>query len=174
MTFFSNAFFLLTICVVVLTRCNPVTVPLKGNYNDKSSELTTTKPVDSVWSNLNHLFTSNGLPVKKIDKEKGLVQVEKSSMNSTYTFENNEGHLEQRDAWVVLKKDFFKEKQWNPKTIYAQWKIRVTETKKGETTITIDPVVQCTYYPNSFTKVESLGQSTGKLEGLVEDYLKQH
>lgn len=161
------------ICAVaVVNGCNPIVVPLQGKYNHNPGEIVTTKSIDSVWSDLSDIFTRNGLPIKNIDKHKGLIRTRKTSPNSIYTFENKDGQLEQPQAWVVLMKDFIKEKQWNPKTIYSEWNVKVTETGKGITTIKIDPVVICNYYPNSFTKVESRGQSTGKLEEMLADHFK--
>ena len=172
MRYAAKTFSLILICIVVIAiSCNPSIVPLQGKYSDKPSEITTTRPIDSVWSNLNDIFTKNGLPVKKIDKDKGVIRTKKIPMNSIYTFEDNNGQLEQPQAWVVLMKDFNNEKQWTPKIIYGQWSIQITETEKGKTTIKIDPVIICTYYPNSFTKVEAPGQSTGKLERLLEGRL---
>lgn len=171
----AKKFFLILICIAVIAvSCNLSTVPIKGKYREKPSEITTTKPIDSVWSNLNDIFTKNGLPIKKIDKNMGVIRTKKIPMNSIYTFEDSNGQLEQPQAWVVLMKDFNNEKQWTPKIIYGQWNIQITETGKGKTTIKIDPVVICTYYPNSFTKMETPGQSTGKLEGLLEGYLKDY
>lgn len=174
MIYHTKTFSLILICIgVIAVSCNPAIVSLKGDYRDKPSEITTTNPIDSVWSNLNDIFTKNGLPIKEIDKDKGVIRTKKIPMNSIYTFEDNNGQLEQPQAWVVLMKSFKNEKKWKPDIIFGQWNIQVTETQEG-TTIKIDPVVICTYYPNSFTKVESPGLSTGKLEALVEDYLKHN
>jgi hypothetical protein len=75
------------------------------------------------------------------------------------------------DAWVVLEKEFTKRKVWNPKTIYGQWRIQINEPESGLTRIKIDPLVICTYYPNMFTSMEARGQSTGKLEHLIDSTL---
>jgi hypothetical protein len=174
MRYIMKTFSLVVVCVLVIANgCSPTIVPLKGKYHDKPYEITTTEPIDSVWSNLKDIFTSNGLPIKKIDKNKGLIRAKKIPMNPLYTFEDNNGVLERPEAWVVLMKDFNNGKQWKPKVIYGEWSIHVTETQPGNITIKVDPVVICNYYPNSFTKVESPGRSTGKFEELLEDYLKQ-
>jgi hypothetical protein len=151
-----------------------VQVPLKGIYPEKAVEFTTSKSVDSVWSVLNAIFTSNGLPVESIDRKQGKIVTKKASMNPVFTFEKTDGNLERPEAWVALMKVFNKEKEWKPKRIYGKWNIQVAEKEKGITTIKIDPIVMCTYYPNSFTIIESRGQSTGKLEQLLESTLNKN
>lgn len=90
---------------------------------------------------------------------------------SAYTHEDKDGKLEEPRAWVVLQKDFTKRKVWKPKRIYGEWTIQINETESGVTKIKIDPLVICTYYPNMFTKMETRGQSTGKLESLIDSTL---
>jgi hypothetical protein len=95
-------------------------------------------------------------------------------MSSIYTFEDKDGQLEQPQAWVVMPKVFNKEKEWKPGDIIGQWSIQVVESGKGVTTIKIDPSVSCAYYPKSFVRSEVQGQSTGKLEALVGQSLKNN
>jgi hypothetical protein len=173
MKYLTKVFSFITICLVVIGfGCTPTSVLLKGTYPSRPYEITTTKPIDSVWADLSDIFTKNGLPIKKIDKTNGLLRTKKIPINSTYTFEDNNGNLEQPEAWVVLTKEFVKEKQWKPKIIFAQWNVQITQAEGSKTFLKIDPIVITTYYPNTFTKMEARGQSTGKLESLLEGYLK--
>jgi len=155
------------IIFIIVNGCTPDSVPLKGKYADDPIEFTSTKPSDSLWTNIRQIFSEKGLVVKKIDTEKGLIVTTKTHFISAYTQEDKDGKLIVPQAWVVLQKEFTKRKEWNPKIIYGEWKIQINETESGVTKIIIDPIVICTYYPNMFTSMESRGQSTGKLESLI-------
>jgi hypothetical protein len=166
--------FLIISIITMAYGCSLVNVPLKGNYNSSAVEMTTTQPIDSVWSKLTDIFTKNGLPVKRIDKTKGSISTRNAPINAVYTFENTDGQLEQPGAWVVLYKVYNKNKEWKPEEIRGQWSIQVTEKEKGTTNIKIDPLVICTYFPKSFVKFQIPGQSTGKLEELLQQSLKNN
>lgn len=153
--------------ITILDGCNPSVIPLKGNYAESSVEIVSTRSVDSTWLTITQLFSEKGLSIKKIDKWKGLITSTKSSFIPVYTFEYKNGSLVQPEAWIVLKEIFVNKKKWNPKDIFCKWNIQITGTGKGISTIKIDPIVICTYYPNRFTSMEEQGQSTGKLEELL-------
>ena len=70
-----------------------------------------------------------------------------------------------------LPKTSVKEKQWKRKSIYSQWHIEFTNLGSGTTSIKVDPIVVCTYYQNSFGRVETSGRSTGKLKELLRSSL---
>jgi hypothetical protein len=159
------------IIVTVVNGCTPDSIPLKGKYLDNPIEFTSTKSSDSLWLNIRQIFSEKGLVIKEIDTEKGLIVTKKTPFISVYTQEDKDGKLVEPDAWVVLEKEFTKRKVWNPKTIYGQWRIQINEPESGLTRIKIDPLVICTYYPNMFTSMEARGQSTGKLEHLIDSTL---
>ena len=159
------------IIAIIINGCTPDSVPLKGKYTDNPIEFSSTKTSDSLWLNIKQIFSENGLVVKKIDTEKGLIVTKKTPFISVYTHEDKDGKLVEPRAWVVLQKDFTKRKVWNPKIIYGEWRIQINETESGVTKIKIDPIVICTYYPNMFTSMEVRGQSTGKLESLIDSTL---
>ncbi|OQP61706.1 hypothetical protein A3860_31060 [Niastella vici] len=154
--------------LIIINGCTPNMMALKGNYGTSQFEITSNKSADTLWLTVTKLFAEKGLAIDKVDKKKGLIVSKKTSFIPAYTFEDNNGKISNGDAWVVLNKVSVKEKEWIPKTIYSQWNIRILETGAGATTIKIDPVVICRYYPNSFTKVEVRGQSTGRLEALIK------
>ena len=156
------------IVLIIMNGCTPSEVALKGNYGDNPIEITKNKSTDALWLKVTQLFAENGLVIDKVDKKQGLIVSKKTSFIPVYTFEDKNGQLNSANAWVVLKKLTVHEKEWKPKTIYSQWSIQITETGAGTTSIKIDPIVMCTYYPNMFTKVEIRGQSTGKLEKLIK------
>jgi len=160
--------------ITAINGCNINSIPFKGKYADSPVEITSTKPIDSIWLNITQLFAGKGLSIKKLKKEKGLIVSTKSSNNPAYTFEDKDGQLIEPEAWIVLEEEWVNKKKWNPKKIFCQWNIQITETGKGLSMIKVDPIVWCTYYPNMFTNVEQRGQSTGKLEKLLERSLGTH
>ena len=155
------------LALVITYGCNPRIVPLTGQFRNSAFEMISEKSIDSVWTGLTHLLTSNGLPVKSIQRTEGIILTKKAPFNSIYTFEDNNGKLLQPDAWVVIEKTYVKNRQWKPKEIFGKWNILVTDAGDGRSRIKVDPVVVCTYYPNSFTAVETRCPSTGKLEELI-------
>ena len=159
------------IIVLIINGCTPDSLPLKGKYTDNPIEFTSTKSRDSLWLTIRQIFVEKGLAIKKVDPEKGLIVTTKTPFIDAYTHEDKGGELVETQAWVVLQKEFTKRKEWNPKTIYSEWKIQINETGIGVTKIKIDPLVICTYYPNMFTSMEARGQSTGKLESLIDSTL---
>ena len=70
-----------------------------------------------------------------------------------------------------LAQVYRKQKRMESKGNLGKWSIQISETEKGTTTIKVDPIVICTYYPNMMTSVETRGQSTGKLEELIKSSL---
>jgi hypothetical protein len=161
---------LLFACIVI-NGCNPNSIPLKGNYPTGSTEIVINEPSDSIWSKLEGLFTANGLLIKNIDKKKGLILTKKTSFIPAYTFEDKDGQLQEPMAWIVLARVKANKKEWNPKSIYSQWSIQLTETGNGTTTVAVNPIVDCTYFPNMFLTVETRGQSTGRLEKMIRNGL---
>ena len=168
------ALLVITGSAIICYGCNPTMIPLKSKYNDTLVVFTSTKPVDSIWSNLAGIFNANGLPVQNIDKKKGIILTKKIPINWVYTYEDKDGQLVQDRAWIVLKRVFNKNKEWKATDIYGKWNIQVSETGNGNTTIKVDPFVMCTYFPNAFTSAEIQGQSTGKLEALIEQLAKNN
>ena len=159
--------FVVIVSIVIIEGCSSYIVPLKGKYADTPVEITSTKHVDSIWLNITQLFAEKGLLIKKIEKEKGIIVSKESLFIAAYTFEDKDGKLIEPDAWIVLNEVLVNKKKWNPKKIFCQWNIQITEAGKGVSTIRVDPIVICTYYPNRFTSMEDQGKSTGKLEELL-------
>ena len=168
-------FFAVIIAVITISdSCNPNAIPLKGKYSESPVVITSTKPVDSIWLNIKHLLTGKGLAIKKLDKEKGVIVSTESAFIPAYTFEDPNGKLIEPEAWIVLKEAFVKKRKWDPKKISCEWNIQITELGNGRSAIKVDPVVICTYHPNMFTTMEENGQSTGKLEELLERSLRNN
>jgi hypothetical protein len=147
-------------------------IPLKGQYATSTTEVTANVSIDSVWAHINRLFTTHGLPIKKTDKNTSIITTKETAFHPLYTFENDAGQLQEAQAWIALRKTFVGKKQWIPKSIYSQWHIQLNEKGNGTTSIKVDPMVLCTYYPNAFVKSETHGQSTGKLEELIRSSFK--
>lgn len=165
--------FAIVISIIILDSCSSYIIPLEGNYVDTFAEITSTKPVDSTWSNITQLFVEKGLSIKKLEIEKGVIVSTKSSFIA-YTFEDKDGKLIEPEARIVLKKVLINKKEWNHNKIFCKWNIQIAETGKGISTVRVSPIVICTYYPNMFTSIEDHAQSTGKLEELLERSLRNN
>ncbi|MDH7460587.1 hypothetical protein QEG73_04835 [Chitinophagaceae bacterium 26-R-25] len=159
------------VSLVITGACSSNIVLLKGVYSQTPAEIISTKHADSTWLTIAELFNQNGLSIKKLDKENGLIVSTKTSFIPAYTFEDENGKLIEPDALVVLRRVFVNNKEWKTHNIFCKWTIQVTENGKGLTTVRVDPVVICTYYPNMFTSNEEQGQSTGRLEELLKQSL---
>jgi len=159
---------LIGIILLACCGCNPRMSVLNGKYESKTLEILSDKPVDTIWLSITRLFTENNLAVKKVDRERGLIVSEATAFIPIYTFEDTTGNLIVPQAWVVLKKISLKKKEWVPKRIFGEWRIRMSELGNNTRKIEIDPIVNCSYYPNLLTSVETRGQSTGALERLIK------
>ena len=159
------------IAIIIISGCNPNMIPLKGNYVASPIEFTSAQSSDSLWLHITQIFAEKGLGVKKVDKMKGLIVSKKTPFISVYSFEDTVGALKEPQAWVVLQKVFIKTKLWNPKTIYGKWSIQISDAEADIKTIKIDSIVICTYSPNIFATVETRGQTTGRLEKLIDSTL---
>jgi len=132
-----------TICIatiIVFTSCAPVTIPFKGNY-DETFNITSDKPIDEVWSNIIDIFAQKGVSIGVIDKSSGLITSGRTSFLSSYTFEDNNGQLEDKYAFVVVKKLSIAGQQLRPSTIYGTWNVRLKNTSDNKTNININLIV---------------------------------
>jgi hypothetical protein len=157
--------------ILIINGCNPYSVPLKGKYIESPIEFTSTVKTDSIWLNITKIFSQNGLAVKKIDTVNGLILSKDTRFIHVYSFEDKDGNLEVPQAWVVLKKNLCQGKAMDPKEIRGEWRIQINQTDSGVTKIKIDPIVDCTYFPNMFASMNTSGLSTGKLEKLIDSAL---
>ncbi|MES1218056.1 MAG: hypothetical protein ABUT20_21295 [Bacteroidota bacterium] len=163
--------FLALLIFILINSCTPTSVPFKGKYEESTIEIISTKTTDSAWLIIAELFDQEGLKIKTVDRKKGMITTAKSVFTSVYTFEDSNGVLINPQAWVVLQKDSVNKKEWMPKQIYGRWHIQIASDGNGFSSIKIDPIIICTYYPNDVTSVETRGQSTGKLEYLIKKSL---
>lgn len=102
--------------------------------------------------------------------ETGVSEITSTKPIDLYNFENKEGQLQEPQAWVVLHRTVMNKKERNPKIIYGQWSIQISNVGKG-TVIMMAPTVDCTFFPNMLTSIEVKGHSTGKLEELIKSSL---
>ena len=106
---------------------------LKGTYQNTPYEIQTSKPFDTVWSNLIDLFATKGISIKTIDKADGLIVSEKTSFLNSYTFENKKGKLIDTTAFVVTCRP----RGLDPLTdIIGVWNVRI-KVVGGKTVINV-------------------------------------
>lgn len=125
--------------LMLLTGCIMENAPLKGSYSTAPAEITVNKSIDIVWSNVIDLFATKGLSIKIIDKTNGLITSEKTSFINNYTRENDEGVLENSDAWIVVSK--MKDglgRPLSPDNLTGEWNIRVKSLDANRTSINVN------------------------------------
>jgi hypothetical protein len=61
------------VLVFLIISCNNKVIPLKNSYQSTAYESSTALDKDETWSALIDLFTTNGLPIKTIDKADGVI-----------------------------------------------------------------------------------------------------
>ena len=146
-------------------------VPLKGSYPANAIEISSSLSTDSIWSQVEQLFSAHGLSIKEVDRSKGIITTRKTDFIPAYTFENETGQMQEAQAWIVLPKTIVKDKQWKVESIYSQWHLQLSSSPEGITSIKVEPKIECTYYASSFVRNETYGQSTGKFEELLKSSL---
>lgn len=156
------------IVATFLIGCATQVVPLVGNYSDVPYAINSTKPVDTVWSNIIDLFATKGLAIKIIDKSSGLITSEETRL--TFTTEDYSGNLNDKSAFVVVTKMSQGGITYSAQTVTGEWNIRV-KPNEGGTLINVNLVNIKGYYQNTplspFT-----GKSTGVFEKTIADIIK--
>lgn len=155
---------------VSLLSCAPNLYHIKGSYLNKPYQIYSDKSKDEVWNKIIELFSSQGIAIKLIDKNSGLILSERTSFLSDYSYENDDGSLQNPNAFVVCDKVVWQTVLQYPKQVTGEWNIRVVENS-GKTLINVNLVnIQVIFSTNP--ALEGTGKSTGKYERIVADYLK--
>lgn len=116
--------------LLILTGCNLKTTPLKGVYQDKTYDFTTSNSKEKVWNKLLDFFTTEGLVIKTIDNTSGLIVTDITSFLNSYTREAKDGSLIDSNAKVVCSKvrgSLAFAVPRKPDVITGQWIVRVKE-----------------------------------------------
>ena len=163
--------------VLLLFGCSLSVKVLKGSYLDKPFEIISEKSFDEVWSNVIDLFATKGLSVKIIDKTSGLIVSEKTSFISEYSYEDNNGNLENPDAWLAVERIYYAGgySPIHPKTITGEWNVRIKNGKGGNTIINVNLTnIQAEAYIGTTNSevVTFKAKSTGKFEEIISNLVK--
>jgi len=125
--------------VLFLVSCVVNPIPLKGTYlSDRSFEIN--RPFEETWSKCIDLIASKGYGINLIDKSSGLIVTNKTEFIDVFTYENDKGELENKNAYVVIDgrriiagSEKIKVK---PNSILGNWNIRVKKIDENNTSVT--------------------------------------
>ena len=123
---------LLPLTAIILNSCYTAKVyQLEGKNYGAIQIIKSSKPVDTVWSNIIDMFATKGISIKTIDKNSGLIVTDRYNFKRHYSFEIN-GKLIDTTAWVALSyvavKGGYPENSVN---VSADWNVRVKPEGTG-------------------------------------------
>ena len=167
-------YFTIFLAAILISSCSMKIVPLKGNYNTPT-EYYSDRSVDEVWESIIDLFAKNGLPIKIIDKNSGLIAAGREY--SKATTEDNNGNLVDTNALFVSAKMINPANYRVIDNIYvtSDWNIRIKKTEKG-TYIGVNLFINRVEYLDQMSPIyhpyKGLAKSTGKLERMVAELVR--
>ena len=164
--------------IILLILISGCAINLTPNYTSTTSNVQTIdRSYDAVWSKLVDFLANEGIAIKILDKESGLMVSEVYSFKNTYTRLNKDGKLENPAAYVVignLKGGFGN--RLEPHRIDGNFNVRVKRVGDGQTEITVNLVNLVSTYqnpPNVGGGVINIGiKTTGSFEQKILQYLK--
>lgn len=153
-------------------------IDLTPSYTSTASKVQTIeRNYDAVWSKLVDFLANEGIAVKILDKESGLMVSEVYSFKNTYTRVGKDGKLENTQAYVVigdLKGGFGN--RLEPHRIDGNFNVRVKRVGDEQTEITVNLVNLVSTYqnpPNVGGGIINIGiKTTGSFEEKILNYLK--
>ena len=174
--------FLIPIMAITLMSCYTTKVyKLEGKNYGAIQVIKSTKPVDSIWSNIIDLFATKGISIKVIDKSSGLIVTEKYNFKKHYSFEIN-GRLIDSTAWIALSYVAVKGGYGDyPVNVTADWNIRIKSDVTGSIiNVNLTNIEAGIHLPVRNGGITSLpaqdftfdGESTGVFEKLIIDIVK--
>lgn len=141
--------------------------PIKGDYPIYPVERLYNFSADDVWSNVIDFFATNGLSIKIIDKQSGLILSEKVSFMQNGSYERLDGPgINKPQAFVVIER-----KAVSPNSITGEWNIRV-KSMGGKTHVRVNIVqLRAEYLSNSYLVGNEVFdvRSTGVFERMILD-----
>ena len=135
--------------LLLFVSCSNKVVPLKGTYPDKPYQFAIASSKKQVWNKLIDLLTAEGLAIKTIDENSGLITTDPTSFLNSYSFENEDGSLTNPAARVVCSKvrgPLTFPPSLKPVAVAGQWTLRVKEEA--------DKTIVAARLANAFGKVE--------------------
>lgn len=128
-------------------KYHPVTYTPVSDKEFKDT-FTSTKTKEEVWSKLIEFFAKSGSGIKVIDKSSGLIVTEKTDFEGTYTVQNEEGFLLDKDALLVCS-HYSYINDVSPNKVLGNWNVRVFE-ENGKTLVNVNITnVDAKYLPEN-------------------------
>lgn len=129
--------------------------PLQGSYEDKAFVGYSKKPVPEVWDNLVTFVTKEGLDVKVVDKNSGLMISERTSYVES-TCAERKGKPYAPEKYIVTSHVGARPDKFTPSRITAAWNAIIKPSDHGDTEVIIRLSGIQAYY--------GMGQAERKLE----------
>lgn len=182
-------FFLVLVSSVTLLSCVSSKIyPVQNSYATLPITMNSESNFDQVWDRLVDLFAQNGLSIKLIDKNSGLIISDNSEI--TATWEDKNGIVVHPTAYIVTPKvkdlnlqtyvgivgSYYKKSDLKkPGITRGEWNVRIKKVGTG-TTINVNLVnVRYTSFDSrgvSMIKNLSEFKSTGNFEKTITDIIK--
>jgi hypothetical protein len=153
------------IILFFLSGCDNRLVPLRGNYPDRSYEISIASTKEQVWNKAIEILLSRGYAIKFSDKNSGVITTDNISFLNAYTWETKDGDLINPNAFVVCTRfrgAFTFAPSIDPHILTGQWAILIKQEN--------DQVVLNISLANAVGKIETYNltvKSTGVFEQLV-------
>ena len=106
-----KVFFLFIVPVFLLSSCVTgfqVKEFAKDTYSNVS--FYSEKSKQSIWDKVIEIFAVKGIPINVLEKDSGIIVSERVSFIKSYTFEDNDGNLEKKNAFVICQRSNYKDK----------------------------------------------------------------
>lgn len=168
------------LAAILFFSCSIKEAPLKGAYPTPPIITTSDKSFDKVWDNTVDYFAQHGIPIRIIDKASGLIVSDKAKLS--WSFEDKNGKLFKKDAFVVLKKMSadYSDKPFKPQEVTGEWNIRVRASGNGtlinvnlyNIEATYEKAYYSYYHGVTYSAVKAEGFTTGVFETTFEDGVK--
>lgn len=135
--------------LILMTSCVSY-VPLTKNYKDSIIKETVINS-NSYWDNIIDFFAENGIPIKNIDKQSGLIISDEFYLSPIHiTGENENGNLINPNAWIASGYWQNGPHQLGPhKNITPKCKVtflvRIREGNNGKIFVNLN-VIDCNHY----------------------------
>lgn len=167
---FSATLFIFSSCYSTKPFFNVLSHPT--NFADTVANMTD----DRLWGKVVDFCSQEGLSVKLIDRNEGLVVIDKNDSRCTYEADEN-GTLNDSTAFLIVQKQSYLGRNQTARTVSAEWNIRIKKNRNENNEVNVyliyarDQKVYSTKYDKYVSQNDLHALSTGNLERKLFDYL---
>lgn len=173
-----NAFyFLLFLAGFLLQGCGSYsTIPFKGQYPPTPFVIKARGDYQQTWDRLLDIFAQNDFSIRIVDKQSGLIVLNRANLMSSYTTENAKGGLVRDGKYVVVTRCYNEtQSDYIPVSeISADWNVRV-KVEDGNVMVNVNMVNvvirRVIKVGNNYVPIcsDAIVKSTGLLESQITE-----